>query len=312
MAVTLIRENPYVRNITARSIVAARRAALIAQPSARVGGALLAIGCALSILAAPLASPLGAQVDTTGVRQSQKPLFTQSDLWTAAGFVVATVALAPADKHFAERLQDQHTQANKFFRHQATNVRLIAQPGAFIIGGSLYGIGRLVHNERMADLGLHGTEAILVGTAVTGLIKGTAGRARPYVDRTKPRDFGFARGFRDGSDYQSFPSGHTLVGFAAASAVTAETARWWPKSKWYIGPAMYGGATLIGLSRMYNNKHWASDVMMGAAIGTFAGPKVVRYHHSHANNRIDRWLLGASLVPNGEGGTSLAFSLMPR
>ena len=258
------------------------------------------------------AVPIAAQVDTTGVRQSQKPLFTQSDAWTAAAFTVATIALFPTDKRFAERLQNPHQQANRFFRHQATNVRLIAQPGALIIGGSMYGIGRLAHIERMADLGLHGTEAILVGTAVTGLIKGAAGRARPLVDIKKPNDFAFARGFREGGNYMSFPSGHTLAGFAAASAVTAETSRWWPNSKWYIGPAMYGGATLIGLSRMYNNKHWASDVMMGAAIGTFAGTKVVRYHHSHANNRIDRWLLGASLVPNGEGGTSLAFSLMPR
>jgi membrane-associated phospholipid phosphatase len=267
---------------------------------------------ALAFASSLVAAPLTAQVDTAGVKQSQKPLFTATDAWIGAGFVLATVALFPADKHFAQRLQDSSTQANRLFHHAATDVRLIAQPGAFIIGGSLYGIGRLVHNERMADLGLHGTEAIIVGTVITGVMKGTAGRARPYVDRTKPRDFAFARGFKEGSDYQSFPSGHTLVGFAAASAVTAETSRWWPKSKWYIGPAMYGGATLIGLSRMYNNKHWASDVMMGAAIGTFAGTKVVKYHHSHANNRIDRWLLGASIVPDGQGGTSLAFSLMPR
>ena len=274
---------------------------------ARLRGAIIAMTCAAS-----LGAPLSAQVDTTGVKQSQKPLFTSRDALFAAGFTVATIALFPADKHFAQRLQDSSTQANRNFHHFATDVRLIAQPGAFIIGGSLYGIGRLVHNERMADLGLHGTEAILVGTAITGVIKATAGRARPYVDRTKPHDFGLFRGFKDGSDYQSFPSGHTLVGFAAASAVTAETSRWWPHSKWYIGPAMYGGATLIGLSRMYNNKHWASDVMLGAAIGTFAGTKVVRYHHSHANNRIDRWLLGASIMPNADGGTSLSFSLMPR
>jgi membrane-associated phospholipid phosphatase len=299
-----------VRIITASRSTAAQTPVRIISPLSRahMRGVLLALICALSVVAAPIA----AQVDTTGVRQSQKPLFTERDLWVAAGFTVATIALFPADKHFAEQLQNPNQQANKFFHHQATNVRLIAQPGAFIIGGSLYGVGRLVKNKRMADLGLHGTEAILVGTAVTGLIKGTAGRARPYVDLTKPHNFAFGRGFRQRSDYASFPSGHTLVGFAAASAVTAETTRWWPKSTWYIGPVMYGGATLIGLSRMYNNKHWASDVMVGAAIGTFAGTKVVKYHHSHANNRIDRWLLGASLAPNAEGGTSLAFSLMPR
>ena len=51
---------------------------------------------------------------------------------------------------------------------------------------------------------------------------------------------------------------------------------------------MYGGATLVGLSRMYNNKHWASDVVLGAAVGTFSGIKVVRYTHGHTDNRIDR------------------------
>ena len=39
-----------------------------------------------------------------------------------------------------------------------------------------------------------------------------------------------------------------------------------------------------GISRMYENWHWASDVVMGAAIGSFAGWKTVRYAHSHPGN----------------------------
>ena len=46
---------------------------------------------------------------------------------------------------------------------------------------------------------------------------------------------------------------------------------------------------------MYSNKHWASDVIMGAAFGTFAGRKVVKYHHSHPGNRVDKWLLAGSI-----------------
>ena len=49
---------------------------------------------------------------------------------------------------------------------------------------------------------------------------------------------------------------------------------------------------------MYDNRHWASDVIMGAAIGTFAGTKVVRYHRTHPDNRLDRWLLNASVSPS--------------
>jgi hypothetical protein len=53
----------------------------------------------------------------------------------------------------------------------------------------------------------------------------------------------------------------------------------------------YGGATLMGLSRIYNNQHWASDVMAGAAIGTLIGVKVVKYTHSHPDNPIDSKLI---------------------
>jgi membrane-associated phospholipid phosphatase len=69
---------------------------------------------------------------------------------------------------------------------------------------------------------------------------------------------------------------------------------------------MYGGAALIGLSRMYENRHWASDVIMGAAIGTFAGTKVVRYHRTHPGNRVDRWLLNASVSPSDLGHITLS------
>ena len=72
---------------------------------------------------------------------------------------------------------------------------------------------------------------------------------------------------------------------------------------------MYGGATLVGLSRMYHNKHWASDVALGAAIGTFSGLKIVRYSHNHPGNPVDRRLLSAMVQPNGNGGELVGLSL---
>jgi hypothetical protein len=39
---------------------------------------------------------------------------------------------------------------------------------------------------------------------------------------------------------------------------------------------------------MYNDKHWASDVALGAAIGTLSGKLVVRYAHGRPGNLIDR------------------------
>ena len=263
------------------------------------------------ILAAGLAAATGIPLpavaqpaDTT--RVSREPLFTATDAWVAGGFVLGTVAMFPLDRRIAEELQNPDTQANDFLKDASTGFEVISQPGAYIIGGSLYAVGRIGGNERMADLGLHGAEAVFVSEVATYLLKGLMGRERPYVSAdTVPRSFKLGRGFGN-HDYRSFPSGHTSTAFAAAAAVTAETSRWWPRSTIFIAPLMYGGATMVGLSRMYNNRHWASDVVLGAAIGTFAGLKVVRYHHSHPGNRLDEILLHVSAVPDGRGGWAVA------
>ena len=263
----------------------------------------LALVMALAPLA-PMATPLRAQpADTTKVETT--PLFEKRDLWIATGFVLATAAMFPTDKWAANELQDSTVQANRFFRHQATNVRLVTE-SAWYIGGALYLGGKLTGNREMADLGLHGSEAVALGLGTVMASKMIFGRRRPFVDVDDPTSFQFMRGWKE-AEARSFPSGHTASAFAAAAAVSAETARFWPRTKWIIGPAMYGGATLVGVSRMFNNKHWASDVTTGALIGTFAGLKVVRYHHSHPDNRIDRWLLGADIAIPAEGGVSVGY-----
>lgn len=65
---------------------------------------------------------------------------------------------------------------------------------------------------------------------------------------------------------------------------------------------------MVGAARMYHNDHWASDVALGAAIGTFAGRTLVQYNHAHPNNIIDRTILRTAVVPNGDRGFSLVWS----
>ena len=253
----------------------------------------------LVLLAAAVPSLLAAQDST---RAAKHPLFTERDAIWGTGFAVATVALTPFDQRIARWSQRPALQNDRFLSRTASFFRVTGDPGALVIGGSMYAVGRLAHVNRLADLGLHGTEAIIVGGIVTGAIKDFAGRARPYAVRdSNAANFQLFRGLLKGDAYQSFPSGHSLAAFAAASAVTAEVSRWKHGTAWIVGPVMYGGATAVGLSRMYNNKHWASDVILGAGIGTFSGIKVVQYHHTHPGNRIDRWLLSASVTPIPHG-----------
>lgn len=244
----------------------------------------------------------------TAHRERRQTLFTYRDAILAAGFVGLTVAMFPIDENVARQIRQDST-FNGFTQKSAVGFETISTPGAYVIGASLYLFGRVTKRQNLADFGWHGTEAVLVANGLTGFLKGTLGRARPFVSNdSNPRDFRFGGGFGE-SERQSFPSGHTSTAFAAAAAVTSEIRRLHPKALPYVATVMYGGATLVGLSRMYHNKHWASDVALGAAIGTFSGLKVVRYSHAHPDNKVDRVMLHAFIAPDGAGGGYLGFAL---
>ncbi len=252
----------------------------------------------LLLLLATFSTAVQAQAGDTINRST--PLFVPRDLLTIGGFSAATALAWPFDQQLARQIQQPRSQENRFLRTAATGFRWIGQPGSIGVAAGLYAIGRGTDHARIEDMGLHATEAILIANLVSGGIKVIAGRARPEVDVENPRDFQFFRGLK-GGQFQSFPSGHTTSAFAFATAISSELVRWQPGTRWTVGPVLYAGATLAGVSRMYNNKHWASDVLAGAAIGTFVGTKVVRYQHSHPGNWLDRKFLTVGVTKSSAG-----------
>lgn len=71
----------------------------------------------------------------------------------------------------------------------------------------------------------------------------------------------------DGSSRNSFPSGHTATAFASATILHKEYGL--TRSLWY-SVAGYGMATMTGVMRVMNNRHWASDIVCGAGLGIFS------------------------------------------
>lgn len=281
-------------------------------------GPRAAVGAARRLMVALLLVAVSAPALRAQEADSSKvpaPFFTVRDAWLAAGFTAGTLAMLPLDKKLAHNFRQPVNQANPTLHDAAAFFRFMGQPAPQIIGPTLYIAGRLGHWHHIAALGLHGTESMLLGTAITTTIKVLVGRARPFVTAdTNSTSFAFGRGIHS-TRYQSFPSGHATTAFAVASSVTSEVSHWvdqvhaWPGIKYVMGVTMYGGASMIALSRIYDDKHWASDVMAGAAIGTFAGTKVVRYDYDHPKNRIDRWLLSMRVVPTTTGVTYLAWTV---
>lgn len=89
-------------------------------------------------------------------------------------------------------------------------------------------------------------------------------------------------------EHTSFPSGHTTLAFSAASVV----AHAYSYKKW-VPVTAYTLAGLAGLSRVYDNKHWISDVFAGAVLGYFVGELV---YQNDFENMPEEMLLPAGKV----------------
>ena len=261
-------------------------------------------------------APAPAVSDTTAavLQQGSAPilpsrlrLFSRSDAYMAVGFGLGVAALFPFDQQFAARLQSPAVQGNQGYERTATTLEKITSPGAYYIGGSMYLIGRLGGFDRVADMGLHATESVLLAEGVGFVLKRGIGRARPYVSNAQDaRDFSIGTGFGTG-DRRSLPSGHTYTAFALASSLTRELRAWKPASTWFVAPVLYGGATLVGMSRMYHNQHWASDIALGAAIGTFSGLKLTRFMHRNDISARGGMLAGSPVIQRSAEHTRLGW-----
>jgi len=106
------------------------------------------------------------------------------------------------------------------------------------------------------------------GVAVIGL-KYATGRSRPSDEKNGDDHFG------PSLDYDSFPSGHSASAFALAKVMSEKE----PDNK----KLYYGAATLVGLSRIYQEKHHTSDVFAGALLGHY----VARYTLKHKRGPLE-------------------------
>ncbi len=136
------------------------------------------------------------------------------------------------------------------------------------VAALVYGGGLVAGSPKWKETGEMLGEALILADAATFLIKEGTGRGRPVATARKD-DF---RPFQFKYDYDSFPSMHTASSFALASVI-ARTSDSLP-----ITLCSYTAATFVGFSRMYQNKHWASDILLSAAIGELAGRVVTSFH----------------------------------
>jgi membrane-associated phospholipid phosphatase len=137
--------------------------------------------------------------------------------------------------------------------------------------GAFYIYGAATKKSKPKAVAMDFVQASLYSAVVVTMMKHIAHRHRPY--QTDPAEAHIWDGpFTDDWGYTSFPSGHTIMAFTFASVVGTH----YKKTIW-VPIVVYSLAAAEGYSRMRANKHWASDVLVGAALGYGIGTFVVNH-----------------------------------
>ena len=175
-----------------------------------------------------------------------------------------------------------------------------------LLGLATYGF--VFKHQKVKTTTLLATQAYITSLVMESTLKFLTGRQRPsYIEpgRTEPRPVfhgPFYRGgpSRDRGVNSGFPSGHTTIAFAAATVYAMEY-----RNTRAIPIIAYGAATLIGLSRISENRHWITDVVAGAALGIASGRQVVNNYHRYAGIKAPEKKRGSVRVALLSGASGL-------
>lgn len=218
-----------------------------------------------------------------------KPFHMKRRDWGyVAKFAVVTGALMFADKPI-QRRAEKITPGSSF----ATVSKYVTNFGGLYEAYTLAALGAtgiIFKIQKLKTTTLLATQAYLAGAAIESVMKLVSGRKRPsayFIEQdAKPTFTGPFSKSRDANGKyinSSFPSGHTTVAFAAATVFALEY-----KTHLSIKILSYSAASLIGVSRITENKHWISDVLVGAAIGYLTGKQIVNNYHRYAKLKAPR------------------------
>ena len=176
-----------------------------------------------------------------------------------------------------------------------------------IAGGA---ISAVFKNEKGVQTSLLATQAMITSGVWVNIIKIFTGRERPKADYTYSNAPGgiwygpLAMYDQDlkikkpVSEFDAFPSGHTATAFSIATVIATQY------SDIKAVPIIcYTAASLVGISRLTEHQHWASDVFVGGLMGYLCGKQVVKhYNKTHQQQSVlskSRNRTEVSFIQNG-------------
>jgi membrane-associated phospholipid phosphatase len=178
----------------------------------------------------------------------------------------ATLAAMPFDERVAHSSQGNQKYGNSA---AVQGGRVYGEWYSIIgIAGGVGIFGLIAHDTTAKKISIELLQAGLYSELITSVLKVAIGRARPEISEGT---FFFSP-FNLAYSYHSMPSGHTTSAFALSTILSRHAHTTTLKILAYV-PA---GFTMF--SRIYQNQHWLSDEIIGAAIGIFVAEWVVDLH----------------------------------
>jgi membrane-associated phospholipid phosphatase len=192
-----------------------------------------------------------------------------ADLQWTVPLAFAGAALVASDTAMEKHVPSNPTTVSHAVT--ASNAGLAAMAG---FGGGMFVLGHLYDNDEERETGLLSGEAGIDAFLDTEVFKYAFGRERPFTGSGK------GHFFQGGT---SFPSEHASISWAIASVIAHE----------YPGPLTqllaYGAAGGISAARIVGHQHFASDVVIGSALGWYLGRQVFRSHSQYSDAEIAKW-----------------------
>ena len=154
---------------------------------------------------------------------------------------------------------------------------------------AVWGSGVIFKNEWLRDTGIMLFASVTTSGILQTISKEVVGRARPLVGEGV---YGF-KPFDGTASYHSFPSGHTMLALATAW-IMAHQVNYMP-----LKVVFYSIPVVVGVARIYDQAHWASDVLLGSALGIACAETVIRVYPKFKEKLNKNQ--GLTILPTGRG-----------
>jgi len=242
----------------------------------------------------------GTTFYNVGVDFFKSPLnFTAEDYFISA-FLLGATALSSSLDYSLQR-EVAKTRSLTMDNITIFGERLGNPQYGTLLGGALYLGGHLIGDKYLRETGQILVEAILFNGIVTQAMKMTFRRMRPgYQEGNYDFEVLEFNG-EDGAD--SFPSGHTSTAFTIATVLSDRI------DNTYASILLYSMAGLTAYQRIYADRHWFSDTVLGAVLGTVIGNKIVSLHlDQNKNSSIQKNLNLSPYISGGTYGVGMTFN----